>query len=186
MSNKPSRLPYVLAVLAAITIVSAAWLSRNRIRPVIAGERAPEFVVQDAAGNDVTLADYQDKVILLNIWATWCAPCRAEMPSMERLYQQFPGEDFEVVAISVDAPEGQFDAFGYQGGDPDRFAKEIGTTFTILRNPGGEIRRTYQTTGVPESFLIGRDGVIYKKVAGETRWDTDANADLVRRLLEGQ
>ena len=185
MSDKPSRAPYYGAVILAIVVVTAAWLSRGRIKPVLAGEPAPDFVVQDPAGNQVSLETYEGKVILLNVWATWCGPCEEEMPSMERLYQRFSRDEFEIVAISIDAPSGQFDAAGRPGGDPVAFAEGLGTTFPILLNPSGDIQRTYQTTGVPESFLIGTDGIIYKKVAGSTAWDSEANESLVRRLVTG-
>jgi cytochrome c biogenesis protein CcmG, thiol:disulfide interchange protein DsbE len=74
---------------------------------------------------------------------------------------------------------------GRPGGDLGAFADEYGLTFPILHDPAGDIQRTYQTTGVPETFLIGKDGIIYKKVAGGTHWDADVNMGLVRRLLEG-
>ena len=131
----------------------------------------------------MSLEDFDGKVILLNIWATWCEPCLEEMPSMQRLYDELDDDDFEILAVSIDAPLGQSDDFGRAGGDLDVFAKELGLTFRILHDPSGEIQRTYQTTGVPETFLIGKDGVIYKKVAGGTRWDAPVNQDLVRRLL---
>ena len=102
---------------------------------------------------------------------------------MQRLYDELDDEDFEILAVSIDAPLGQPDDFGRAGGDLDLFAKDLGLTFRILHDPSGDIQRTYQTTGVPETFLIGKDGLIYKKVAGGTRWDAAVNQDLVRRLL---
>lgn len=103
---------------------------------------------------------------------------------MQRLYEAIHDEDFEILAVSIDAPRGQADAAGRPGGDLEAFAKEYGLTFPILHNPSGSIQRTYQTTGVPESFVIGRDGLIYRKVAGPTEWDLRVNKELVRRLLE--
>ncbi len=185
MSRKASKAPYAVALLVVAGVVALAWLNRNRIQPVVAGFDAPDFQVTDVSGEPVTLDDYDDKVVLLNIWATWCAPCRAEMPSMERLYRQFSPEDFEIAAVSVDAARGQVDRSGNPGGDPVAFADSLGLTFPVLLDPSGRIRRTYATTGVPESFLIGRDGVIYKHYAGETRWDSESNVELVRRLVEG-
>jgi peroxiredoxin len=104
---------------------------------------------------------------------------------MQRLYDSLEGEDFEILAVSVDAPVGESDEFGRPGGDLEAFADELGLTFPILHNPSGDIQRIYQTTGVPESFVIGRDGTIYKKVAGPTQWDATVNEELVRRLLAG-
>ena len=104
---------------------------------------------------------------------------------MQRLYEELADTDFEILAVSVDVRFGEQDPNnGQLGGDLVAFAEEFGLTFPILHNPGGDIQRTYQTTGVPETFLIGRDGVIYKKVAGGTSWDADVNMELVRRLLD--
>ena len=143
----------------------------------------PAITFTDRDGRPRSLDNFRGKVVLFNIWATWCEPCLEEMPSMQRLYDELDDDDFEILAVSIDAPLGQSDDFGRAGGDLDVFAKELGLTFRILHDPSGEIQRTYQTTGVPETFLIGKDGVIYKKVAGGTRWDAPVNQDLVRRLL---
>ena len=151
---------------------------------VVAGYPAPDFEVADVDGDPVTLKSYEGKVLLLNVWATWCGPCREEMPSMQRLYDSFTRDGFEIAAISIDAPVGGTDNAGNPGGDPVAFARDLELTFPILLNPSGDIQRTYRTTGVPESFLIGADGIIYKKVAGSTAWDSEANVGLVRRLLE--
>ncbi len=183
VARRVGRWPYLLAIIVAGGVVAAAWLARNRVQPVVSGYPAPDFEVVDANGSAVTLATYEGKVLLLNVWATWCAPCREEMPSMQRLYDNFSPDDFEIAAISIDAAEGEADAAGNPGGDPLAFARDLGLTFPILLNPSGDIQRTYRTSGVPESFLISGDGVIYKKVAGATAWDSDANIGLVRRLI---
>ncbi len=180
------RWPYLVAILVAGAVVAAAWLARDRLQPVVSGYPAPAFEVVDEDGSPVTLETYEGKVLLLNVWATWCAPCREEMPSMQRLYEHFDPDDFEIAAISIDVPLGQVDAGGNPGGDPLAFAMALGLTFPILLNPSGDIQRIYRTTGVPESFLIGRDGVIYKKVAGATNWDSEANVGLVERLVGGE
>ena len=180
------RWPYLFAIIVAGGVVAAAWIARNRLQPVVSGYPAPAFEVEDADGSPVTLATYEGKVLLLNVWATWCAPCREEMPSMQRLYDRFAPDDFEIAAISIDAPVGQRDAAGNPGGDPLAFAQALGLTFPVLLDPSGDIQRIYRTTGVPESFLISRDGVIYKKVAGATNWDSETNIGLVGRLVAGE
>lgn len=172
-----------LAVLVAATVLVAVWIARQRAQPVVAGVRAPDFAAVNEAGDAVTMATYSGKVVLLNIWATWCGPCREEMPSMQRLYDGFPREDLEIVAVSIDAPPDRTDDQGNPGGDPWAFARELGLTFPIVLDPSGSIRRIYEASAVPESFLIGRDGVIYKKFAGATAWDSPANVELVRRLV---
>lgn len=178
------RSPYLWAIVAVLSVVAVAWAGRESYQPVITGSVGPDFTVASLEGGEVSLSDFRDeKVVLVNVWATWCAPCVVEMPSMQRLYESLEGTDFEILAVSVDAPLGQTDALGYVGGDLGAFADELGLTFPILHDPVAEIGNLYQTTGVPESFLIGKDGVIYKKVAGPTEWDAPENEELIRRLL---
>lgn len=178
------RSPYLWAIIGVVGVVSFAWFTRHSRQPVITGNPAPAFTAMNMDGDEVELADYLgDYVILVNVWATWCPPCIEEMPSMERLYAEFPGESFEILAVSVDAPIGQLDRREMVGGDVAAFAEQFGLTFPILHDPAGDIEDIYQTTGVPESFVIGKDGLIHKKVAGETTWDATANVELIRRLL---
>jgi thiol-disulfide isomerase/thioredoxin len=187
--RRASRLPYVGAVLLLGFLVVAAWAGRDRFEPVVAGRPAPDFVATNMAGETVHLSDYQGKVVLVNIWATWCAPCREEMPSMERLYQEIRsapgGEDFEILAVSVDANLARPDPFG-RGVERDdllAFAEEFGLTFPVVHDPEGAIQNLYMTTGVPESVVVGRDGMIYKKIAGPTEWDAPQYQELIHRLL---
>ena len=183
MKRSVVRSPYAWTVFGAIAVVVAAWVGRDQYQGVLAGAEAPDFTTGLLGGGEASLSDYRGKVVLVNIWATWCGPCLEEMPSMQRMYEALEGEDFEILAVSVDAPLGQSDAFGFPGGDLDQFVTELGLTFPILHQPTGAIREQYQTTGVPESFLVGPDGIIVKKVAGPTAWDSPENLDLVRRLL---
>jgi cytochrome c biogenesis protein CcmG/thiol:disulfide interchange protein DsbE len=185
MRGRKSWTPYAATALVAGAVVLVAWLNRGRLNPVVPGRPAPEFSAVDLQGTPRTLADYQGKVLLVNIWATWCPPCQQEMPSMQRLREAVPDEDFAILAVSVDAPLGERDAFGREGGNLEVFARTMGLTFRILHDPSGKIQETYQTTGVPESFVVDRDGLIKKKVAGPTEWDAPANVELIRRLLDG-
>jgi peroxiredoxin len=152
-----------------------------KIRPQIdllgVGSGAPDFHATDLrTGRPTTLADYRGKVVLLNVWATWCQPCRVEMPSMERLYRRLgQSGDFKVVAVSIDEEGDSVVA---------AFARELGLTFDILHDRTGAIKRTYQATGVPESWVINRDGVIIKKVIGASEWDGPVNETLIRRLID--
>lgn len=103
---------------------------------------------------------------------------------MERLYRALRPEGLRIVAVSIDAAPGGVDADGREGGDVPAFAREFGLTFDIWRDPAGNTRRDYRTTGVPESFLVDRGGRIVKKVIGATEWDDPATVELVRRLLK--
>lgn len=170
-------------VVALAGLIAVGWLARDRFLPVEVGTRAPDFSARTLQGQPVSLEQLRGEVVLLNIWATWCPPCREEMPSMERLHQQLGPQGLRVVAVSIDAEPGQLDAGGRPGGDVAEFAREMGLTFDIWADPAGHIQRTYRTTGVPESFVIDRRGNIVKKVIGATEWDSPANVDLFRRLL---
>ncbi len=183
MRRKGSWIPYAIAALAAALVVLFAWVNRDRLQPVVPGRPAPDFTVVDSRGKEKGLDDYEGKVLLVNIWATWCAPCKEEMPSMQRLYEAVGSDDFEILAVSIDAPFGQRDAFGRPGGDLWSYADSMGLSFPILHDPSGNIQKTFQTTGVPESFVVGRDGMIIRKIAGATAWDAPQNVQLIRRLL---
>jgi thiol-disulfide isomerase/thioredoxin len=185
MRKKTSWAPYLVAALVAGLVVLLAWVNRDRLSPVVPGRDAPNFSAFDLEGTPKSLEDFRDKVLLVNIWATWCPPCREEMPSMQRLYQEIDDDDFEILAISIDAPFGKADAFGRVGGDLQSYADSLGLSFTILHDPSGKVQQTFQTTGVPESFVVDRSGVIYKKVAGATAWDAPQNLQLIQRLLGG-
>jgi len=167
-------------IVGAIVIVLAAALTLGiklspEIFPVEVDSKAPNFHATTLAdGKEKTLADYQGQVVLLNVWATWCAPCRVEIPSIEHLYQEMGPEGLKVVAVSIDEA----------GPEVVReFARERGVNFEILLNPSRTIERIYQTTGVPESFVLNRRGIIVKKVIGAAEWDAAVNRDLFRRLL---
>ena len=168
----------VVAVLAAGLWVATRTLG-DEIFPVGIGTAAPAFAATVVTGADSgaprTLGDYEGKVVLLNIWATWCAPCREEMPSIQALHERYAPEGLEVVAVSIDDARGERAIRD--------FAREFGLTFDILHEPTGDIQRAYQTTGVPETFIIGPDGVIQRKQVGHADWNSAANRALVAGLL---
>lgn len=181
----PAPRAYALAGLVVLLVVGAAWVTRESRAFPAPGVRAPSFSATTLSGDTVQLEDYRGLVVLVNIWATWCGPCREEMPSMQRLYDEFVqrGAPFTILAVSVDAPAGRRDAGGNVGGDLAAFAEELDLTFPILHDPAGEIQRIYYTTGVPESFVVDREGVIRLRIAGATEWDAPDRKALIERLL---
>ncbi len=182
-STRYSNRPYAYALVGVVLLIIFAWWNPSRVQPVTVGTVAPEFEVKDLDGGLARLSDHKGEVVLVNIWATWCLPCRIEMPSMEHLYQEIGEDGFEIMAVSIDAELGGFDLAGRPGGDIQVFADSLGLTFPMLHDPSGGIERLFRTTGVPETFLIGRDGIIYKKVAGGTEWDAPQHKELIQRLL---
>lgn len=175
--SQPRQWSVAIGVAMALVFGAALVIKiRPQIDLVGVGTTAPEFQAKDLrTGRRVTLADYRGKVVLLNLWATWCEPCRVEMPSLERLSHRLGGTDFTVVAVSID-----------EEGDSvvTAFARELGLTFDLLHDPTASIKRAYQATGVPESWVIDRDGVIIKKVIGASEWDGPVNETLIRRLID--
>jgi len=170
-------------LVAAIVLLLAGALSAgvhflgDELFPVEVGSKAPEIqgVTLDGTSRQKTLADYSGKVLLINVWATWCEPCREEMPSIEKLHREFAPQGLAVVAISVD-----------DAGAEQRirdFVKELGLSFEILHDPGQVTTRNYQITGYPETFVIARDGTIRRKLIGAADWSSGANRALVRELL---
>ncbi len=143
--------------------------------PIAPGSRAPGFDAVDVAtGDTVHFAEYHGSVVLLNIWATWCRPCEEEMPSMQRLYEELAPRGLKVVAVSIDKASRDYVL---------QWVRERGLTFDILQDPAGRIERVYQTTGVPESFVIDSEGVIVKREIGAREWDHPTQVALFRRLL---
>lgn len=166
----------VLVVIAGLGFAITRALGPE-LHPLGAGTRAPDFhaVTLDTPARQQSLADYKGKVVLVNIWATWCQPCRVEIPSIERLYTTYGPKGLNVVAVSVDDP-GSESAIR-------AFVHDMGMTFQVLHDPSGQIERAYQVTGYPETVIIGKDGVIRKKMAGAVDWDSEGNRRLIERLL---
>jgi peroxiredoxin len=135
---------------------------------------APDFSVADVAGKTVRLSALRGKVVLVNVWTTWCPPCREEMPSMERLYQQLAGPDFELLAVSQD--EGGIEAVR-------RFAQDMGVTFPVLYDPDREVGTRYGVWGYPETFVIDRAGYVAERVIGPRNWDTPQQVEALRALM---
>jgi len=160
-------------MLGGLLVLGAALGSDiGRVAP---GSAAPAFAATDVVtGSRVTLANYDDQVVLLNVWATWCKPCEQEMPSMQRLYEALGPAGLRIVAVSIDTDPAE---------KVRAWVEERGLTFDILHDPGGRIQRLYQTTGVPESFVIDRRGLIVKKQIGTWEWDQPASLAFFRRLL---
>jgi peroxiredoxin len=148
-----------------------------KIVPIAVGLPAPDFTFPGMDGKMVSLSDFRGKVVLVNIWATWCRSCVDEMPSMEKLYQKLKGEDFEILAVSIDS-------LGAEVVAP--FMKKYKLTFPALIDSAGAIRMGYRTTGVPESFIIDKDGILVKKIIGSLDWTKPEILHLFQRLIQKQ
>jgi peroxiredoxin len=167
-----------LTAVSLLSIASAgeaedAFRSLSLIRPGTL-KPAPDFTVPGLSPTPVRLADFKGRVVFLNFWATWCLPCKEEMPSMERLYRRHKARGFGIVALSIDtAPAATVAAF----------VKELGLTFTIGLDPKMEVAERFRVLGLPASFLIDREGRTVAVAVGPRDWDGAAAHAVVETLL---
>jgi peroxiredoxin len=171
-----------MVVLAIVTVLAsgafaASHFLKDELTSITVGSDAPGFAAAtlDAPARMKSLSDYRGEVVVLNIWATWCIPCRTEMPSMESLFKELGPKGLKMVAVSVD-----------NAGEEQKirdFVKEYGLSFEILHDAAGAIQGIYRTTGVPETFVLDRDGVIRKKWIGADDWASEGNKRLLEQLL---
>ena len=144
--------------------------------PVAAGQKAAPFKLTDLQGDSVSMADLHGKVVFLNIWATWCAPCREEMPSMEKLYERLQGDKgFVMLAISQDTGSRE---------EVMAYVKKHGYHFDVLLDPKNAVAEAYNVSGVPETFIIDREGRIVAHHSGAFDWSQPAIRDAVEELLK--
>jgi peroxiredoxin len=138
------------------------------------GYRPPNFTLQDLEGKTVELDSFRGKVIFINFWATWCIPCRAEMPLMEKMYQEFKNKDFVMLAVAEDLD-------GRSVVEP--FVKEYKLTFPILLDPTLDVQTLYGIRAIPETFLIDKSGIITHKIPGARDWSQKEMRALVEKLI---
>jgi peroxiredoxin len=144
--------------------------------PVAAGQKAAPFKLTDLQGDSVSMADLHGKVVFLNIWATWCAPCREEMPSMEKLYERLHGDKgFVMLAISQDTSSRE---------EVMAYVKKHGYHFDVLLDPKNAVAEAYNVSGVPETFIIDREGRIVAHHSGAFDWSQPAIRDALEELLK--
>ncbi|HSK87686.1 MAG TPA: TlpA disulfide reductase family protein [Anaerolineales bacterium] len=163
MQQTPRRIIYfiVLALGFAWMLVSAdrsGVSTSGKIPAPQQGFLAPDFELKTPEGETVRLSDLRGQAVLVNLWATWCPPCRAEMQSIEKVYQEYKEQGFTVLAVNMT----------YQD-DPSAvmpFVDDQGLTFPILLDETGEVGDAYQLQSLPSSYFIGRDGIINEVVIG--------------------
>lgn len=151
------------------------FYSRIRINPIKGNKKAPDFSLKDLNGKGVEIKQFKGKVIFLNFWATWCGPCKEEMPGMEALHQQLKEKDFVMLTISVD----------YEGIKPvQEFINKQRYTFPVLLDPKGETLDLFEVKGIPTTFLIDKKGKMIGKAIGPRDWKSIEVESLLNLLIE--
>jgi peroxiredoxin len=162
----------ILVAVMAAACAAAPAAAEDVLKPWRGGA-APALELRDLDGGTRSLGDYRGKVVLVNFWASWCEPCRAEMPSLERLRSSLEGRPFEVVAVNV--------------GDSARvareFAEKLGVGFTVLLDRDGRATRAWGAKVLPASFVIGADSAIRYSYLGELDWSGPAARSRIEALL---
>ncbi len=165
---------------------NSVWPSKED--KIISGNEVPLFKAVDLNGQERTIKDYLGKVVLINLWATWCPPCVAEIGSLQRLQQKYEAQGFTVLSVNVDAA-GAEDTV-------NKFVAQNGITFPVLRDPKGQIPRLLKATGFPESFFVDATGKFIAvqepedfekgvRIVGDRPWDAPAYLKIVEDLLKG-
>jgi peroxiredoxin len=162
-------------LLLAFAVVGIGLLLTLVRAPSPEKRAAPDFVLPDMNGQVVRLSQLKGKVVMLNVWATWCPPCRKEMPTLETLYRKMQTVDFMMLAVSQDV-DGKTTVVPY--------LKESGLTFPVLLDVNGEVGRKYGVTGYPETFIIDRGGAIVHHHIGYNDWSQPAVEAALRRLAD--
>lgn len=145
-------------------------------RPKVAevGNPAPDFTLVDTKGKTWSLAELKGQVVFINFWATYCPPCREEMPSMQKIYTSLPPGKFKLLSIlNNDRPD-----------FADSLAATIGFTFPILVDPGSKVGRAYGLTGVPETYIVDKQGILREKFLGQRQWDSPGAMQMLMKYIE--
>ena len=163
----------MLRLLWALLVAIPVAASAAELKPWSGGP-TPALELEDLSGQMHRLADYRGKVVLVNFWATWCEPCRAEMPSIDGLRSALDGKPFQVLAVNLAEPLSRI----------EKFVGTMPLHFPLLRDRDGAVAKAWRARLLPASFLIGRDGRIRYVAYGELDWTSEAVRSVVDQLLK--
>ena len=138
---------FPIILLLALILVSSFPISSMS---ATIGKEAEPFTLKDLSGNDISLESFKGKVVFLDFWATWCSPCKEELPELEHIYKKFKGEGLEVIGISTDK----------SASNVVRFLEKKPVSFTILTDTEGDVASRYKLPGMPTAFIIDKEGIV--------------------------
>jgi peroxiredoxin len=171
-----SRLVILVAGAAILALTfGIVWMQSAKYEPLAVGKPAPDFSLSDLNEKPYRLSDFRGKVVFLNFWATWCKPCREEMPSMEVLNKNFEKDGLVILAVSIDRVTTTKDI--------PPFVKGLNLTFPVLIDSWGKTDKPYKRMGVPETFIIDQEGIIREIVIGPRDWTRLDSLQVVTKLL---
>ena len=178
MNVLPSSLRFCVAFMLCLMFDTALAADprpdQQTLPPLSKPFDAPDFSLKDENGKVHHLADYRGKVVVLNFWATWCPPCREEMPAMERAHQKLKGEKIAIIAVNVGEDEDT--VFGVTG--------QYRVTFPLPLDTDGNVIKLYPVIGLPTTFVIDPSGKATHRAVGGRHWDDDKLLDQLRAMLK--
>ena len=179
--TKPAVMPFKLLSLSLCVLLMSPVHAAEKpklghtMTAASTSVKAPDFTLEDMDGKKFSLQEYRGKVVLLNFWATWCPPCRREMPSMQRLYEHFKDRNFVVLALNQEEDDDQ--VFAYLGG------LEVYPTFPVLFDKVSQVSHAYGVHGIPTTYLIDKKGNIRFRAIGGREYDHPEVEKLIRKLM---
>ena len=180
--SRPAVRRRLIVILGGLAILVFAfgmvWLQSSKYEPLVVGMTAPNFSLPDLQGKTQRLTDYRGKVVFLNFWATWCKPCKEEMPSMQVLWDNLKNQDFVMLAVSMDRVTTTKDI--------PSFVETLKLSFPILTDSWGQTDKRYKLMGVPETYIIDQNGVLREKVIGPRDWTRRESIETIVRMLQKQ
>jgi peroxiredoxin len=180
MNNKKSSTKQiaflgVLIILVGLFVAGSLLKGRQQVNKIITtGDRAPEFRLQATDNRFVSLSDLKGRVVMVHFWATWCPPCVEELPTLDKLYRALKGEDFEMLAISVNEE-------GAAAVVP--FMQKNRLNVPVLFDPGKSIAGLYGTYKFPETYIVDRQGIVRYKAIGPADWTDPAAIQMLRDII---
>jgi len=171
---RPRALPILLATLLAASLTGVRAAEDESLTPLSGRPAAPDFDLKDPEGRPQRLADYRGKPVILNFWATWCPPCREEMPAMQRAHEQVAAEGIAVVAINV----------GEDAQTIARFLEEEPVDFALPMDTDSKVAQRYHMKGLPTTYVIDPAGRLAYRASGSREWDDPKLLEQVRALKQ--
>ena len=165
-----------VGIVTLLTLGSSAWAGTVSTLVPWGGQAAPALVLKDVSGAVHDLAQHRGKVVLVNFWATWCEPCREEMPSIQRLRDRLAGKPFVVLAVNVDEPDARV----------RRFLDETRFDLPVVMDPNKTATRAWGVRILPATFIVGPDGRTRYRLIGDLDWSTDAVVEIITKLMSGR